>query len=249
MLATIHTESHNTHPTKAAFNYPNPVSVLFSFRASARAAAPASPMLLLWRLHTPRTTKMLAQSTYYDNTHHNSNIYLRQCCQRPVGLQGVRKGNSSSSTNVDGTKPTHNKNNTVITNVHHVHHKAVFTNINVDNVLFFFRAPARVAAPASPIWLPSRLHTTTTTTQKMLAPIYIICTTKAAFTYPNLVTVLLVLKASAIAAAPAAPMSLALILHTTRTQTVSDLHNITYTKKQHLLTSNWCPSFSVCIAP
>ena len=197
---------------------------------------------------------MLAQSTYYDNTHHNSSTYLRQCCQRPVGLQGVRKGNSSSSTNVDRTKPTHNKNNTVITNVHHVHHKAVFTNINVDNVLFFFRAPARVAAPASPILLPPRLHTTTPPPPKMLAPIYIICTTKAAFTYLNLVTVLLVLKASAIAAAPAAPMSLALILHTTRTQTVStNLHTahqkaaFTYIQLVSVIFSLYCSiNNSVC---
>ena len=53
-------------------------------------------------------------------------IYLHQCCQRVVLLQGAGKGSSTSVANLVATKTTHNKNNTknVSTNLHNMHHKS-----------------------------------------------------------------------------------------------------------------------------
>jgi hypothetical protein len=93
------------------------------FHAARIVAFAASPILLKLRLHTTRTTKMLAP-IHIIYTTKRSSIYLPQVRQRPVGLQGVRNGSSTIGTNIVVVKTTHKKNNkNVSTNSHNTHHK------------------------------------------------------------------------------------------------------------------------------
>jgi hypothetical protein len=101
VLAQITKPKHN----KGSITYRNDVSESFSFKPSAIAIAPASPIWLLLRLHTTN----VCVSTNKKTKTQQRQYYLPQGRQRVVLLQAIGNRNRTSVANLVVMKATHNK--------------------------------------------------------------------------------------------------------------------------------------------